>query len=237
MEKKLVIIPTYREIENIESIIRRIMTLDGDYSILVVDDGSNDGTPQAVTAMAAEFPQRVHLIERGSKLGLGTAYIEGFRWALEREYDYVFEMDADFSHDPDDLPRLLSACTQSGADLSIGSRYCDGVSVVNWPIGRILMSYFASLYVRKTLRTHIMDSTAGFVCYSRKVLQAINLDRIRMVGYGFQIEMKYTALKLGFKIAEVPVIFVNRKKGTSKMSGGIFSEAFWGVIALHFRKF
>lgn len=237
MEKKLVIIPTYREIENIESIIRRIMTLDGDYSILVVDDGSNDGTPQAVTAMAAEFPQRVHLIERGSKLGLGTAYIEGFRWALDREYDYVFEMDADFSHDPDDLPRLLSACTQSGADLSIGSRYCDGVSVVNWPIGRILMSYFASLYVRKTLRTHIMDSTAGFVCYSRKVLQAINLDRIRMVGYGFQIEMKYTALKLGFKIAEVPVIFVNRKKGTSKMSGGIFSEAFWGVIALRFRKF
>lgn len=237
MEKKLVIIPTYREIENIESIIRRILTLDGDYSILVVDDGSTDGTPQAVTAMTAEFPQRVHLIERGSKLGLGTAYIEGFRWALEREYDYVFEMDADFSHDPDDLPRLLSACTQSGADLSIGSRYCDGVSVVNWPIGRILMSYFASLYVRKTLRMHIMDSTAGFVCYSRKVLQTISLDKIRMVGYGFQIEMKYTALRLGFKIAEVPVIFVNRKKGTSKMSGGIFSEAFWGVIALRFRKF
>lgn len=237
MKRNLVIIPTYREIENIESIVRKVLGLEGDYSVLVIDDGSPDGTPEAVTRMAAEFPDKLFLIERGRKLGLGTAYIAGFKWALERDFDYIFEMDADFSHNPDDLQRLQDACEQSGADLSVGSRYCDGVSVVNWPIGRILMSYFASLYVRKMLRTHVMDSTAGFVCYRRSVLEAIDLDGIRMVGYGFQIEMKYTALRLGFKLSEVPVIFVNRKKGTSKMSGGIFSEAFWGVIALRFRKF
>ena len=186
--------------------------------------------------LQGEFPSRLHIIERSGKLGLGTAYLTGFRWALEKDYDYVFEMDADFSHAPSDLPRLLKACTD-GADMAIGSRYCNGVSVVNWPIGRILISYFASVYVRKVLGFRIFDSTAGFICYSRKVLETIDLDEVRMKGYGFQIEMKYTTYKLGLKIAEVPVIFVNRKEGTSKMSGGIFGEAFWGVIKLRFRKF
>ena len=235
MDKKLVIIPTYNEIENAENIIRAVFGLEGEYSILIIDDGSPDGTAGVVKQLMGEFPERLHLLERNGKLGLGTAYLTGFAWALERDYDYVFEMDADFSHAPADLPRLYAACKE-GADLAVGSRYKDGVSVVNWPISRILMSYFASVYVRKTLGVKLFDSTAGFVCYSRKVLETIDFDDIRMKGYGFQIEMKYTAIKLGFKLAEVPVIFVNRKEGTSKMSGGIFGEAFWGVIKLRFRK-
>ena len=234
--KNLVIIPTYNEVENAEKIIRAVFALPEGFEILIIDDGSPDGTATVIKGLQAEFIGRLHLIERSGKLGLGTAYLTGFKWALERDYDYIFEMDADFSHAPSDLPRLLGACT-GGADLAIGSRYCNGVSVVNWPIGRILISYFASVYVRKMLGFKIYDSTAGFLCYSRKVLETIDLDGVQMKGYGFQIEMKYTAHKLGFKIAEVPVIFVNRKEGTSKMSGGIFGEAFWGVIKLRFRKF
>ena len=237
MDKKLVIIPTYNEIENIGRIIPAIFSLEGDYHILVIDDGSPDGTADAVKALQEQFPERLFLVCRKGKMGLGTAYLAGFRWGLEREYDYIFEMDADFSHDPADLPRLYEACASGGADIAVGSRYCDGVSVVNWPIGRIIMSYYASVYVRTVLGVKIYDSTAGFVCYSRRVLEAIDLDEVRMRGYGFQIEMKYTACKLGFRIAEVPVIFVNRKEGTSKMSSGIFGEAFWGVIRLRFRKF
>ena len=236
MEKKLVIIPTYNEIENISKIIQAVFALEGDYHILVIDDGSPDGTGDVVRSLQAVYPERLHLVERSGKLGLGTAYVTGFKWALERDYDYVFEMDADFSHDPKDLPRLLAACAEGGADMSIGSRYCDGINVVNWPMGRIMMSYCASIYVRTVLGFRIYDSTAGFVCYTRGVLETLDLDAVRMKGYGFQIELKYTAHKLGFRIAEVPVIFVNRKEGTSKMSGSIFGEAFWGVLALRFRK-
>ena len=233
--KNLVIIPTYNEIENVEKIIRAVMVLEEGFHILIIDDGSPDGTADAVKGLQNEFQDRLHLLQRKGKLGLGTAYIAGFKWALQNGYDYVFEMDADFSHSPADLPRLLKACTD-GADMSVGSRYSKGVSVVNWPIGRILISYFASVYVRTILGFKIYDSTAGFVCWSRKVLERIDLDAVKMKGYGFQIEMKYTAHKLGFKIAEVPVIFVNRQEGTSKMSGSIFGEAFWGVMALRFRK-
>ena len=236
MEKKLVIIPTYNEIENISKIIEAVFALEGDYHILVIDDGSPDGTAGVVKALQQAHPERLHLIERSGKLGLGTAYVTGFKWALERDYDYIFEMDADFSHNPADLPRLLSACTECGADVSIGSRYSDGINVVNWPMGRIIMSYSASIYVRTVLGIKVYDSTAGFVCYKRKVLETIDLDAVKMKGYGFQVELKYTALKLGFKIKEVSVIFVNRKEGTSKMSGSIFGEAFWGVLALRFRK-
>ncbi len=236
MDNRLVIIPTYNEKENAEKIIRTVFSLEGDYHILIIDDGSPDGTAAIVKGLQQDFPERLFLIERSGKLGLGTAYITGFKWALERDYGYIFEMDADFSHDPADLRRLWEAC-HNGADLSIGSRYCDGVSVVNWPIGRIMMSYFASVYVRKMLGVRIYDCTAGFKCYTRKVLEAIDLDDVKMHGYGFQIEMKYTAYRLGFRIREVPVIFVNRKEGTSKMSSGIFGEAFWGVIQLKFRKF
>ena len=235
--KNLVIIPTYNEVENAEKIIRAVLGLPGGFEILIIDDGSPDGTAAVVKGLQTEFEGRLQLLERGGKQGLGTAYLTGFKWALERGYDYVFEMDADFSHAPSDLPRLLKACAEDGADMAIGSRYCNGVSVVNWPIGRILISYFASVYVRKVLGFKIYDSTAGFICYSRKVLDTIKLDEVQMKGYGFQIEMKYTAHKLGFKIAEVPVIFINRKEGTSKMSGGIFGEAFWGVIKLRFRRF
>lgn len=234
MDKKIVIIPTYNERENIENIIRKVFSLEGEYNILIIDDGSPDGTADIVKRIQEEYPKRLFIIERGKKLGLGTAYLTGFRWSIENNYDYIFEMDADFSHNPDDLPRLYNAC-KAGADLAIGSRYCDGVSVVNWPIGRIIMSYYASAYVRKMLRMKIFDCTAGFKCYSRKVLETINLDDVRMKGYGFQIEMKFTAFKLGFNIKEVPIIFINRREGTSKMSSGIFGEAFWGVIKLRFR--
>ena len=236
MDKKVIIIPTYNEKENIERIIRKVFSLDGGFHILVIDDGSPDGTAGIVKELQKEFAGKLHLLERAGKQGLGTAYLTGFKWALENSYDYIFEMDADFSHNPDDLPRLYDACANGGADLSIGSRYCDGVSVVNWPIGRIIMSYYASVYVRKMLGMKDYDCTAGFKCYSAKVLRAIDLDKVQMRGYGFQIEMKYTAYKLGFKIAEVPIIFVNRKEGTSKMSSGIFGEAFWGVLKLRFRK-
>ena len=234
-DRKIVIIPTYNEKENIERIIRKVFSLDGGYEILIIDDGSPDGTAAIVKSLQKEFPDRLNLIERAGKLGLGTAYITGFKWALGHGYDYIFEMDADFSHDPDDLPRLLEACKE-GEGVAIGSRYSDGISVVNWPIGRIIMSYYASVYVRTVLRMKVVDCTAGYKCYSRRVLEAIDLDKVEMKGYGFQIEMKYTAWKLGFPIREVPVIFVNRKAGSSKMSGSIFGEAFWGVIKLRFRK-
>jgi len=246
MDKKLVIIPTYNEKENIADIIAAVFALPGEFHVLVIDDGSPDGTADIVKGLmgvpakgksSSQEHQRLHIIERSGKLGLGTAYLTGFRWALENGYDYIFEMDADFSHDPKDLLRLYSACAEGGADLAVGSRYCNGVSVVDWPMSRIVMSYFASTYVRGVLNMKVYDTTAGFVCYSRKVLEAMNLDAVRMKGYGFQIEMKYTAWKKGFKLQEVPIIFTNRQKGTSKMSGGIFGEAFWGVIGLRFRRF
>ena len=237
MDKKIVIIPTYNEKENIEEIIRKVFSLEGAYHILVIEDGSPDGTADIVRRLQAEFPERLFMVERSGKLGLGTAYITGFKWSLEHGYDYIFEMDADFSHNPDDLPRLYGACAGQGADVAIGSRYSNGISVVNWPIGRILMSYFASVYVRTVLGVRIYDTTAGFMCYKAAVLRAMDLDGIRMKGYGFQIETKFTAYRLGFRIVEVPVIFVNRLKGTSKMSSSIFGEAFWGVIKLRFRKF
>ena len=241
MDKKLVIIPTYNEKENIADIIAAVFALPGEFHVLVIDDGSPDGTAEIVKDLQAKGNEpsspKLHLIERNGKLGLGTAYLTGFRWALEQGFDYVFEMDADFSHDPKDLLRLYAACSEDGAHLAVGSRYCNGVSVVDWPMSRIIMSYFASAYVRGVLNMKVYDTTAGFVCYSRKVLEAIDLDAVKMKGYGFQIEMKYTAWKKGFKLQEVPIIFTNRQKGTSKMSGGIFGEAFWGVIGLRFRKF
>ena len=236
MDRRIVIIPTYNEKENIEAIVRKVFSLPVDFHILVIDDGSPDGTAGIVKGLQAEFPEQLHLLERSGKQGLGTAYLTGFRWSLDKGYDYVFEMDADFSHNPDDLLRLYSACAEHGADVAIGSRYCNGVSVVDWPIGRIIMSYYASAYVRGVLNMKVYDTTAGFVCYSRTVLETIDLDAVQMKGYGFQIEMKYTAHKLGFKIQEVPIIFINRQLGTSKMSSGIFGEAFWGVIKLRFRR-
>jgi len=235
MDKKIVIIPTYNEKENAEKIIRKVFSLAGDYNILIIDDGSPDGTAAIVKNLQKEFPERLFLIERSGKQGLGSAYITGFKWSLSHGYDYVFEMDADFSHNPDDLSKLYDACKED-ADLAIGSRYCDGISVINWPIGRVIMSYFASVYVRTVLGMNVYDCTAGFKCYSKELLSKINFDKVKMKGYGFQIEMKYTAYKLGFRIKEVPIIFVDRKEGTSKMSGGIFGEAFWGVIKLRFRK-
>ena len=237
MERKVVIIPTYNEKENIEAIIRAVRSLEEDFHLLVVDDGSPDGTATIVKGLqASDYPDSLFLLQRQGKQGLGTAYMAGFRWALEHGYDYIFEMDADFSHDPADLPRLLHACSEEGADLAIGSRYCNGISVINWPIGRVIMSYYASAYVRRILGMKVYDTTAGFKCYRRKVLETIDFDRIRMRGYGFQIEMKYNAFRLGFRIAEVPIIFVDRKLGASKMSSGIFGEAFWGVMALRFRR-
>ena len=232
----LVIIPTYNEKENIADILICVMQLEGQFHALVIDDASPDGTAGIVKNLQICYPDRIHLLERSGKLGLGTAYLTGFKWALENGYDYIFEMDADFSHNPDDLIRLWKACEEEGADLAVGSRYCSGISVVDWPIGRILMSYGASLYVRAALNMKVFDTTAGFVCYSRKVLETIDLDAVKMKGYGFQIEMKYSAWKLGFKVKEVPIVFTNRQKGTSKMSSGIFGEAFWGVINLRFRK-
>ncbi len=232
---KIVIIPTYNEKENIEKIIRSVNSLKDHYHILIIDDGSPDGTAEIVEKMQQEFPQSLFMIKRKGKSGLGSAYIAGFKWSVNRSYDYIFEMDADFSHNPEDLPKLYNACA-NGADLAIGSRYCNGVSVINWPIGRVVMSYFASSYVRRVLGMKIYDTTAGFKCYKREVLESIDLEKIRMKGYGFQIEMKYNTFKLGFTIKEVPIIFVDRTEGTSKMSSGIFGEAFWGVIKMRFRK-
>lgn len=229
----IIIIPTYNEKENIEKIVRAIFSLEKVFHILVIDDGSPDGTADIVKRlMTAEFGDRLFILERSGKLGLGTAYIAGFKWALSHSYEYIFEMDADFSHDPNDVPRLYSACHDEGYDVAIGSRYITGVNVVNWPIGRVLMSYFASKYVRLITGFKVNDTTAGFKCYKRRVLETIELDRIRFKGYAFQIEMKYTAYKIGFRIKEVPVIFVNRREGVSKMSGGIFSEALFGVMRL-----
>ena len=238
----IVIIPTYNEKENIEKIIRAVFGLEKCFHILVIDDGSPDGTAAIVERlMSTEFSDRLFIIKRRGKQGLGTAYITGFKWSLEHKYDYIFEMDADFSHNPNDLPRLYHATHDEGFDLAIGSRYVSGVNVVNWPIGRVLMSYFASQYVRIVTGFKVHDTTAGFVCYRRRVLETIPLDEIRFKGYGFQIEMKFTAYKIGFKIKEVPVVFVNRREGTSKMSGGIFSEAGFGVMRLRldgwFRKY
>ena len=231
--KIVVIIPTYNEKENIEAIIRAVMVLEDKFDILVIEDGSPDGTADIVKGlMAGDFKGRLHIIERTGKLGLGTAYITGFKWAIEQKYDFIFEMDADFSHDPKDVPRLLKEVRDNGYDVAIGSRYITGVNVVNWPMGRVLMSYYASKYVQFVTGIPVNDTTAGFKCYRRKVLETINLDAIRFKGYAFQIEMKFTAYKLGFKIKEVPVIFVNRELGTSKMSGGIFGEALFGVIKL-----
>lgn len=229
----IVIIPTYNEKENAEKIIRAVFALDKCFHILIIDDGSPDGTAAIVKRLIQdEFSDRLFLIEREGKLGLGTAYITGFKWGLAHGYEYIFEMDADFSHAPADLPRLYSACADEGYDLAIGSRYISGVNVVNWPMGRVLMSYFASKYVRFVTGFKVHDTTAGFKCYRRRVLETIDLDAIRFKGYAFQIEMKFTTYKCGFRIKEVPVVFVNRVEGTSKMSGGIFSEALFGVIKL-----
>ena len=234
MNERVVIIPTYNEKENIEKIIRYVFGLRPRFDILIIEDSSPDGTGAIVRGLQQEFPA-LHMIERKGKLGLGTAYITGFKWALEHGYDYIFEMDADFSHNPDDLVRLYDACRNGEGDMAIGSRYVTGVNVVNWPMGRVLISYFASKYVRLITGMRIHDATAGFVCYTRRVLEAINLDRIRFKGYAFQIEMKFTAWTLGFKLKEVPIIFTDRTLGTSKMSGGIFNEAFWGVITMKLR--
>lgn len=237
MPSKLVIIPTYNEKENIENIIRAVFALPEAFHLLVIDDGSPDGTAAIVKKLQKEFPERLFIVERKGKLGLGTAYIAGFKWGLEHKYDFIFEMDADFSHNPNDLPRLYNACANEGADVAIGSRYVSGVNVVNWPIGRVLMSYFASKYVKFITGLKIYDTTAGFKCYRREVLETIELDKIRFKGYAFQIEMKFTAYKCGFTLREVPIIFINRQLGTSKMSGGIFGEAFLGVIQLKLTSF
>lgn len=228
----VIIIPTYNEKENIENIIRAIFSLENYFHILVVEDNSPDGTADIVKRMQVEFPDRLFILERKGKLGLGTAYIAGFKWALQRHYQYIFEMDADFSHNPIDLPRLYNCCSQEGGDVAIGSRYISGVNVVNWPMGRVLMSYFASKYVRVITGIPVKDTTAGFVCYKREVLETMDLDKIRFKGYAFQIEMKFTAYKCGFNVKEVPVIFVNRELGTSKMNSSIFGEAVFGVIRL-----
>lgn len=236
MANKLVIIPTYNEKENIENIIRYVFNLDGKFHILVVEDNSPDGTADIVKRLMKEFPESLHIQERKGKLGLGTAYIHGFKWALKRDYEYIIEMDADFSHNPDDLSRLVEAC-EKGADVAIGSRYVDNViRVVNWPMGRVMMSYFASKYVKIITGLKIADSTAGFVCYNKKVLNTIWFDKVKFIGYAFQIEMKLTSHKLGFKVVEVPIIFTDRKEGTSKMSSGIFKEAIFGVMKLAYKK-
>ena len=233
--RNLVIIPTYNEKENVSAMIDKVFSLATPFDILIIDDNSPDGTASIVKRRQEDFPGRLHLIERSGKLGLGTAYLTGFRWGIEQKYDYIVEMDCDFSHNPDDLPRLIEAA-EAGADVVIGSRYVQGVNVVNWPMSRLLMSYCASIYVRTVTRMPIHDATAGFVCYSRRVLETIDLDNIRMKGYGFQIEMKYTAWRLGFRIREVSIIFVDRVIGSSKMSSSIFGEAFFGVIKLRFRR-
>lgn len=240
MPDSIVIIPTYNEKENIERMIRKVFSLPHDFHLLIIDDGSPDGTGAIVKELQKEYPESLFIEERAGKQGLGTAYIHGFKWGIERQYDYIFEMDADFSHNPDDLLKLREACV-SGADAAIGSRYINGVNVVNWPMSRVLMSYFASVYVRFITGIDIQDFTAGFMCYKRRIFDVVNLDKITFVGYAFQIEMKYTAVKHGFKLVEVPIIFTDRTLGTSKMSTGIFKEAFFGVIQMKinsiFRKY
>ena len=234
--RKLVIIPTYNEIANISPMIDKVFSLEEQFDLLIIDDGSPDGTAAVVKQRMAEFPDRLFIVERSGKLGLGTAYLAGFKWALEHGYDYVFEMDCDFSHNPDDLARLYAAAVNESKDVVVGSRYVKGVNVVNWPMSRLLMSYFASVYVRMVTSMPVHDATAGFVCYSRKALETLNLDAVQMKGYGFQIEMKYSAWRLGLKVGEVSIIFTERQEGASKMSGGIFGEAFFGVLKLPFRK-
>ncbi|RKR82460.1 dolichol-phosphate mannosyltransferase [Mucilaginibacter gracilis] len=240
MPDSIVIVPTYNEKENIERLLNKVLGLEHDFHILIVDDGSPDGTANIVKSIQRDYPDRLFIEERSGKQGLGTAYIHGFKWAVKNHYDYIFEMDADFSHNPDDLIRLRQACVE-GADVAVGSRYVSGVNVVNWPMSRVMMSYFASVYVRFITQVEIQDFTAGFKCFKRRVLEAIELDKIKFVGYAFQIEMKYTAVKHGFKVVEVPIIFTDRTVGTSKMSGGIFKEAFFGVISMRinamFRKY
>lgn len=233
--RRLVIIPTYNEKEKVAAMIAKVFSLPEEFDLLIIDDGSPDGTAAIVKQRQQDFPGRLHLVERSGKLGLGTAYLTGFRWGLDHGYDYMCEMDCDFSHNPDDLVRLFAAAA-AGSDVVVGSRYVKGVNVVNWPMSRLMMSYFASKYVRTVTRMPVHDATAGFVCYSRKALEAIDFDRIRMKGYGFQIEMKYTAWRLGMKIEEVSIVFVDRQEGTSKMSGGIFGEALFGVMGLPWRK-
>ncbi len=233
--RKLVIIPTYNEKENVSAMISKVFSLNAGIEILIIDDGSPDGTAAIVKSRQQEFPDTLHLIERSGKLGLGTAYLTGFRWGLERGYDFMCEMDCDFSHNPDDLIHLFAAAAE-GNDVVVGSRYVQGVNVVNWPMSRLLMSYFASMYVRMVTRMPLRDATAGFVCYSRRALERIDLDGVRMKGYGFQIEMKYSAWRLGMRLKEVSIIFVERREGVSKMSGGIFGEAFFGVLGLPFRR-
>ena len=236
MSDSVVIIPTYNEMENIEAIIKAVFNLPKAFDILIIDDNSPDGTAEIVRNLQTEYPEQLYLMERLGKLGLGTAYIAGFKWTLEHNYEYIFEMDADFSHNPDDLLRLYATCANDGADLSIGSRYYSGVNVVNWPMGRVLMSFFASKYVRVITGMKVKDATAGFVCYKRKVLETINLDAIKFKGYAFQVEMKYTAYCLGFNLKEISIIFVNRMLGTSKMNSGIFAEGVFGVLTMRFRQ-
>lgn len=237
MSDSLIIIPTYNEKENIKSLIVAVFALERDFDILVVDDNSPDGTADIVKDLVHKFPDRLHIMERPEKQGLGTAYIQGFKYALDHDYEFIFEMDADFSHNPKDLELLHKACAIGGNDMAVGSRYASGVNVVNWPMGRVLLSYFASIYVQVVTRMPIKDSTAGFVCYRRKVLETINLDKVKFIGYAFQIEMKFTSWKFGFKIVEVPIIFTNRALGESKMSTGILSEAVFGIIKMKFRSF
>ncbi len=237
MNDSLVILPTYNEKENIEKMLRKIFSLPHPFDILVIDDNSPDGTAVIVKRLFDEFKGRLFLEERSGKLGLGTAYIHGFQWAIEKKYDYIFEIDCDFSHNPEDLIRLYNACSKEGADVAIGSRYIRGANVVNWPLGRVVMSYYASVYVRIITGMRIKDTTAGFICYKRKVLETIPLDKIKFIGYAFQIEMKFTAMKFGFKIVEVPIVFTDRVEGTSKMSKGIFKEAILGVIQMKWKSF
>lgn len=236
MSDSLVIIPTYNEKENAENIIRKVFSLPQEFHVLIVDDGSPDGTADIVKSLQTEFPKQLHLVERSGKQGLGTAYITGFKYGLSKGYEFIFEMDADFSHNPEDLPRLYDACAKQGADLSIGSRYVKGGKVADWPMNRVLMSYFASIYVNLVLWLGVRDCTAGFKCYRREVLEKINLDNIKFIGYAFQIEMKYTAWRHGFKLKEVPITFIDRELGNSKMDMGIFKEAFWGVLKMRFKK-
>jgi dolichol-phosphate mannosyltransferase len=235
VHQNLVLIPTYNERENVERMIRKVLSLKTPFEVLIIDDNSPDGTAAIVDDLIPDYQGKLHILKRAGKQGLGKAYLAGFHWALERSYDYIFEMDCDFSHNPKDLERLYQTCVEEKADLAIGSRYISGINVVNWPLGRVLMSYMASVYVRTITRMKIMDSTAGFKCYHRKVLETIDFDNIRLKGYGFQIEMKFKTWKHGFKIVEVPIIFTDRKLGTSKMSGGIFNEALWGVLKMKIR--